>query len=51
MIPRVEEALRRHCRLSRLGDGWTGLLTRQQESRTAKVRLERVSQNWSGREV
>src|ERR1035437_6244226 len=32
-----------HCRLSRLADGWTGLLARQQESRTAKVRLERVS--------
>jgi hypothetical protein len=25
MIPRVEEALRRLCGLSRLADGWTGL--------------------------
>jgi hypothetical protein len=45
MIPRLEDALRRHCLFSRFADGWTGLLARQQESRTAKVRLERVSQN------
>jgi len=49
MIPRVEDASRRRCRLSRFAGGWTGLVARQ-ESRTAKVRLERVSQNWSGRE-
>jgi hypothetical protein len=27
-----------------------GFFARQQESRTANVRLERISQNWSGRE-
>jgi hypothetical protein len=51
MIPRLEEASRRQGRRSRLADGWTGLLARQQESRTAKVLLERVSPNGRGERV
>jgi hypothetical protein len=45
MIPRLEEASGRHCRLSLLAGGWRGLLARQLEGRTTRFRLDHVSQN------